>query len=353
LDVAAEYGEEWAYSAFQAAWAAAGSTGDRTFWIYAHSVTDDSWVNKAVTIHITEPSVAGAPAAAPAAPAAAQDRPASRAPNSSTNAAGQVRNPVTGLFETPNANQQGTTSGNQYSGQNISPYAAFGPYGQCGNHFNALSSPYSSQFGAPDPHNGYNNMLCGPSSQGGNQGPYYQAGVQTPYTQVGNQAPYNQVGYQTPTNQVGNQVSYNQAPYGGASCTPGQYGQQPAAYGSSTGGYGTGSGCQAYPTASVASGPTVTATAGADGTVTLTWAAVASATQYRVYRVSPSTSLLSTLQPSAGGATMGTVITGQAPGSAATFQVRAVSANGVETAVAASSVGSGSPALVAPQGTAR
>jgi hypothetical protein len=151
-----------------------------------------------------------------------------------------------------------------------------------------------------------------------------------------------------PTNQVGNQVSYN--PYPGADCTPGQSGPQSSGYGT-TNGYGTAYACQGYPTAAaVGTGPTVTATAGPDGTVALTWAALANATQYRVYRVSPGSSLLATLPPSAGGATMSTVVTGQTPGSVVTLQVQAVGMNGQETAIAASSVGSAAPAVVVPQG---
>jgi len=53
-DVGATYEADWTNSGFRAAWRASGSTGNRTFWVYAHSLANDGWTNKTVTLRLVE-----------------------------------------------------------------------------------------------------------------------------------------------------------------------------------------------------------------------------------------------------------------------------------------------------------
>src|SRR5204863_8655914 len=54
------YGAAMTNSGYTATWRAAGAPGNKTFWVYAHSVANDGWTNKTVTLRITA-SVAPAP----------------------------------------------------------------------------------------------------------------------------------------------------------------------------------------------------------------------------------------------------------------------------------------------------
>jgi hypothetical protein len=58
-DVAAQYGDAWRNVGYRATWRASGAAGNRTFWVYAHSPSNDGWTNKTVTIRITDSGPAG------------------------------------------------------------------------------------------------------------------------------------------------------------------------------------------------------------------------------------------------------------------------------------------------------
>jgi hypothetical protein len=53
-DVGIAYEADWTNSGFWASWRATGSTGNRTFWVYAHSPANDGWTNKTVTLRLIE-----------------------------------------------------------------------------------------------------------------------------------------------------------------------------------------------------------------------------------------------------------------------------------------------------------
>ncbi len=243
-DVAAAYDPAWLNSEFTATWRANGAAGNRTFWIYAHSMDDNGWTNKTVTIRLIAATEA-APAPAPVVAQPTTD----------------YRNPMMGQ--------------NPYAQQNRNDYPQ-------------MSGQYPSQY---------------PGQLGGQYGP-------NGMPMNGQYAPYANGG------QYG-------APYGGQYA--GQYG---APYG---GQFGNPAG---YPS------PVVSANAGNDGMIILNWIPVQSASQYRIYELSPTSALVNTVSQTIGGMTSSTVISGLTVGSSHAYQVRAVSANGTEIIALASSMNS-------------
>jgi hypothetical protein len=201
-DVAAAFGAAWTNSEFTATWTAAGSAGNRTFWIYAHSTGDDGWTNKAVTVRLTEATVIQpSPSASTARPAPSMNTPYA--------GSGQV-NQYGGQYTGQMGNQYSGQMGNQYSGQMGNQYS-----GQMGNQYNGQMG---SQYGTP--YGQYNGSQYG-ASYGQYGSPYGQAG-QYPYGSSMNQYsqygqsqysgyPYNQSQY---SGYPFNQSQYNASPYG-------------------------------------------------------------------------------------------------------------------------------------------
>jgi len=337
-DVGQAYGAAMTNSGYTATFRAAGSAGNKTFWVYAHSVANDGWTNKTVTLRYT---VAAAPAPAPAPAAVTQ-------PSQSTETY-RYRNQQ-GLYGNTCDNQYGNQYGygqyNQYGGQYGNQYG--GQYGnQYGNQYGSqYCDPYSSQYGS-----GY-----GYGSQYGS-GLYNQYG----YNQY-NQYPYNQqyggiygAANCATTSSTGFIVSYYNTTNGQYYTT---YAQCIAAagiggvgncvlasgyyYNSTTGQYYTTYDQCINPT----TGANVVATVGADGTVTLTWTPVSFALQYRVYQVSTG-ALVATVAQSFGSVSISTTLSGLTPGSTVTYQVRAVGTNNTETAITATWTNTGT-AVAAP-----
>jgi hypothetical protein len=296
-DVGTAYIPSWANSGFRATWRAVGSTGNRTFWVYAHSVDNDGWTNKTVTIRETEASV---PAPAPVAAAPSQTT------NQTVNQNGQYRN-QNGLFGGA-CDQWGVPYNNQF-----------------GNQYN---NQYMNQ----------NSQSCTQNSQSYNQnGQYYNQNGQSYNTQYPNQwdpnGLYGNGQYQC--DQYGNpMVSYN-------NFNTNQYNSQYPNYGNNMG-YA----CSGSPSIT-GSGSLVVGTTAPDGTIAITWTPVASATQgYRVWMMAPNNYLAAILSQSYG-STASATIGGLNPSSSVTFQVRAVSGN-VETAIASYWTNTPTVATVAP-----
>lgn len=238
-DVAAAYGAAWLNSEYTATWRATGSTGNRTFWVYAHSMDDDGWTNKTVTIRLTAATAATAPM-----PAVAQ-------PDMSTQ--------PSFMNQPPFAQQNRNGYFPQQAGQYSSPYP-----GQMGGQYGPNGMPMNGQF----------------------------------------------------------------APYANAGQYPGQY-------------MAPNGGQFGFPGSSPV--PVVSATAGADGIIVLNWIPIQSASQYRIYELAPTSSLVNSISQTIGGASNSTVISGLTAGSPHAYQVRAVSANGTEIIALASSVNSMGP----------
>jgi hypothetical protein len=115
-DVGEKYGPAWTNSDFKATWKATGSAGNRTFWIYAHSVADDGWTNKTVTVMLTQ-----GPQGAPPTTTGGQYA----SPSSSTSYGGQYGS-QSGAQYTP---QSGQYSAPQYGAPTSGSYSApqYGP----------------------------------------------------------------------------------------------------------------------------------------------------------------------------------------------------------------------------------
>lgn len=116
----------------------------------------------------------------------------------------------------------------------------------------------------------------------------------------------------------------------------------------------TASGCIYDPTGiygGFGGGGTSLAIVSINGAVTITWTASATAVSYRIYTstgIFGYSSLTLTSTVPAGQTTV--TLTGQSPGSAMYYQVRAVDGSGTETVIASSAVGS--PSVTAPVGVA-
>jgi hypothetical protein len=141
-DVGAQYVPNWANSGFRATWKAAGATGNRTFWVYAHSIDNDGWTNKTVTLRQTD---ARAPAPAPA-PAAAVTSPPVTQTNNQT---GRYRsdNPQYGntcdQYGSQYNNQYGNSQYNQYGSQ-YGYQSGYNQYGNQSNQYCNLNSTYGN-----------------------------------------------------------------------------------------------------------------------------------------------------------------------------------------------------------------
>jgi hypothetical protein len=152
-DVGAQYGAAWTNSDFKAMWKATGSAGNRTFWVYAHSVADDGWTNKTVTIQLTQGVQGSSP---------------------SSTAGAQYGSQNSGM---PYGGQYGMQSGMQYGNQNSGQYGA-GLYGPGSPNGAVPLAPFSSGF------YGNGNAYGGTSPFG-----MYGGG------QFGSAAPYGAYGY--------------------------------------------------------------------------------------------------------------------------------------------------------------
>jgi hypothetical protein len=278
-DLADFYGDAWVNSDFEATWMAAGSTGNRTFWVYAHSIANDGWTNKTVTVRMTpDMGMSASPAA--------------------------VVTPYS-----PPTNDRSPY--NEYEGQRGMGVPYGNQYDQYGNQYGRYGNPIGSQYGQ------YGNQL---GSSYGQYDPYGNLYSQTPYNS------YNQYG------------QYGGYPYGSLNCSYNAYGS--SNYGSYSGVFGGSSNLYACPAGYGAGlgtpGPTVVATAGADGTIVLSWAPVPGASQFRIYQLTPSANLVATQSQTIGGLSVVTTLSGLVPGSQHTYQVRSVSSGGGETIVFAS-----------------
>jgi chitinase len=96
-----------------------------------------------------------------------------------------------------------------------------------------------------------------------------------------------------------------------------------------------------YSTGYGVSGPLVTTTADAAGTVVLSWVPLPQALQYRIYELIPGSisqfNVVISQPQTIGGISVTATVSGLAPGSIHTYQVRAVDSAGIETVVPASS----------------
>jgi hypothetical protein len=162
-DVAAAYGPAWLNSEFTATWRATGATGNRTFWVYAHSMDDDGWTNKTVTIRLTPATEAVAPAPLPAA--------VQPTPDNRNQAMGQnpymQQNQAMGQnpYMQQNPNDYRQPMPGQYGQQMAGQYPQMqGPYGQ----YPQYGPQYAGQFASPYgpngmPFTGQFNGLSGPA----------------------------------------------------------------------------------------------------------------------------------------------------------------------------------------------
>jgi len=304
-DVAAAYGSAMTNSGYTATWRAAGSPGNKTFWVYAHSISNDGWTNKTVTVRLNAPT---APAPVPTAP-----------PSSSQNYnQNQNQNP---------GNYGSYYNQNRYSSLCDNGYNDNYNYNNYYNNYNSYPGNYYSGYGC-----GYGSTYC--NNYGYNNGynpysPYYNGiancsygGTYGGYNNYYNSYPYNNIYGTYPYNQYNN---YNSGLYNPA-CAP-YYNQYPPTTGSTS----------------------AVATADQAGTVTLTWSPVISALQYRIYVISPSNYLAQTINQTLGTTFVTGTVTGLTPGQSYTFQVRAVLSNGTETPIPATATGGGTiPVTVQP-----
>jgi len=372
-DVGQAYGAAMTNSGYTATWRAAGATGNKTFWVYAHSVANDGWTNKTVTLRLTTP-VAAAPVVAPP--------PVSNQYNDQSSS--RYRN-ANGLYNS------GCDSGSGYGGYN--GYGGLNGYNGYGglNGYNGYNTGLNGYNGYNTGLNGYNGYNTGYNgyNTGYNSSQYCNSG----YGGYGSSL-YN--GYSPYTTQYGNLYGLG---YGTANCVltgglgyytntatglqyptyaqcisatsvlgvgncvlqgTGYYtntatGLQYLTYTQCISATTTGGNCllvqglyynttttnyystydQCINQGATGTGSSVVATVGADGNVTLTWSTVSYATGgYRVYEISPANILLQSVAQS-GSVSITSILTGLTPGTSITFQVRAVSSTGVETAIPA------------------
>jgi hypothetical protein len=370
-DVAQAYGAAMANSGFTVTFRAAGSPGNKTFWVYVHSTANDGWTNKTLTLrYVTAaaPPAAAAPAPAPA-PAPSYNQQDNRPRSSSGVYCDQYTSNQYGYgnqyggYGSPYGNQQycdyGSGSG-YYGGYGSGYYGGGYGSGYYGGGYG--SGYYGSGYGYP--YGGYGSVYgsannCANSASGFNTqyynvftGQYYSTYQQciaaggTGYgTGAGNCILSGSYYYNSLTGQYFTtyQQCISTATGGAGNCVL----YQNVYYNTTTGQYYTSyEQCILAAGSGGTTGATVTGIAAADGTVTLTWTPISTATFYRVYNVSTN-SVVATVSQSSGSVSISTTLTGLTPGSSQTYQVRAVNSIGQETVVTATQTNTGA-VVVAP-----
>jgi len=150
-DVAAAFDSAWLNSEFTATWPATGSAGNRTFWIYAHSVDDDGWTNQTVTIQLV-PATVAAPMLEPVAaqpttnyenPAVGQNPQMQQLPNDFRQQMPGQYGAMPGQYG-PMQRQYGPQQGNAYLPQMPRQYGPQYP-GQFGSPYSPNGMPFNGQ----------------------------------------------------------------------------------------------------------------------------------------------------------------------------------------------------------------